>query len=67
MLFLILTLAVSMFSAPVNWLAQALAVMILSVFGSLIGFIFLPLIPPNLWALILLHWLLPLLHDGIID
>ena len=42
-LFLILTLVVFRIDARVSWLVLALAAMILSVFGSLTGFVFLPL------------------------
>ena len=65
-LFLILTLIVSKISAWVSWLVMALIVVILSIFGSLIGFVFLLLPLPVLRALLLLHWLLPLLPSGII-
>jgi hypothetical protein len=47
-------------------LVLALATVILSVFGSLIGFAFLPLPMPILWVLLLLHRLLSLLPSGII-
>jgi hypothetical protein len=47
-------------------LVLALAAVILSVFGSSIGFVFLPLPLSILWALLLLHRLLPLLLSGII-
>jgi hypothetical protein len=47
-------------------LVLALVAVILSVFGSSIGFVFLLLPLPVLWALLLLHRLLPLLLSGII-
>jgi hypothetical protein len=50
MLFLILMFAIFRIIALVTWLALAPVVMIHDVFGSLTGFIFLPLCPPVLLA-----------------
>jgi hypothetical protein len=49
---------VSRILAQVFWLALVLAAMILSIFGSLTGFIFHPWPVPVLWDLLLLHLLL---------
>jgi hypothetical protein len=65
-LFLILTLVVFRISARVIWLVLALAAVILSVFGSLTGFVFLLLHLPVLSVLLRLHQLPPLLLSGII-
>jgi hypothetical protein len=64
---LILTLVVFRISTRAFWLVVALAVVILRVFGSSIGFAFLLLLPPVLLDLLLRHWLHPLLRHGIID
>jgi len=47
-------------------LVLALAAVILRISGNSIGFVFLPLPLPVLWAMLLLHRLLPLLLSGII-
>jgi hypothetical protein len=54
-LFLILIFATLRIVALVTWLALAPVVMIHNVFGSLTGFVFLPLCPPVLSALLMLH------------
>jgi hypothetical protein len=51
MLFLILMFAIFKIVALITWLALALVIMIHDVFGSLTGFIFLPMSPSVLSAL----------------
>jgi hypothetical protein len=53
-LFLILIFATFMIIALVTWLALAPIIVFHSVFGSLTGFIFIPLRPPILSALLML-------------
>jgi hypothetical protein len=54
-LFLILIFATFSIVALVTWLALASIIVIHNVYGSLTSFIFLPLHPPVLLALLMLH------------